>query len=60
MSTLAGAAGFSAGLSAALSSGFFSSRLSVSIAEASASLRAASGDLTSRRSGTATICVGFA
>jgi hypothetical protein len=34
--------------------------LSVSSAEVSASLRAASGDLTSRRSGTATICVGLA
>jgi hypothetical protein len=59
MSTLAGGAGFSWGLSA-LSSGFFSSCLSVSSAGDSASLRDGSGDFTSFRSGTATICVGLA
>ncbi len=58
MSTFDGAAGFSRGFSSAFLS--FSSCLSVSMAGFSASLRAASGDFTSARSGTTTSSVGLA
>jgi len=60
--SVAGCPGFSSGFSSGFFSGFASGFFGcpVSSAALSASLRVSSGDFTSRRTGTATIRVGFA